>query len=177
MNDKHDVSKNIAISQTIRQPDIEPIRGGLYRLRENYVYETEIPRSLHSFLSATQIVKIDVPRGFEYDGASVPRIAWSISGLRPDGLIRAPALVHDWLYTKHEFKDITLLGYEKTACSRKEADDLFLQIMLEAGMKKYRAKIAYWAVRWFGAMAWKKGPQEEGRIISQGEGEDPRGEK
>jgi hypothetical protein len=130
----------------IYQPDIEPIKGGRYRLRENFVYKCEI---------APRIVRIFINKGFEYDGASVPRMAWSLSGLRPDGLIRAAALVHDWLYTNHYSEYQTTRGFNKIGCCRKEADDIFLKIMLEAGMKKYRAKTAYWAVRMFGRAAWK----------------------
>jgi hypothetical protein len=64
----------------IYQPDIEPIQGGKYKLREDYSYETEI--------TPGRFVKISINKGFEYDGASVPRITWSLSGLRPDGLLR-----------------------------------------------------------------------------------------
>ena len=42
--------------------------------------------------------RISIKKGFTHDGASVPRLLWSITGIRPDGPIRAGALVHDWIY-------------------------------------------------------------------------------
>ena len=35
--------------------------------------------------------RILIPKGFVYDGASVPRLVWTLSGILPDGLIRAAA--------------------------------------------------------------------------------------
>lgn len=42
--------------------------------------------------------RITIPAGFKYDGASVPRVFWSVTGFLPDGLGRAAALVHDFIY-------------------------------------------------------------------------------
>ena len=41
-------------------------------------------------------VKIVIPKGFVFDGASVPRPLWAI--LHPSGLLLIPALVHDFAY-------------------------------------------------------------------------------
>src|SRR5690606_37335397 len=48
--------------------------------------------------SAAYLHRITVPAGFEHDGASVPRLLWTLSGAAPDGLHRAAALVHDFNY-------------------------------------------------------------------------------
>lgn len=40
---------------------------------------------------------IKVPAGYETDGASIPRWAWSIVGTPGDSQFRIPSLVHDWL--------------------------------------------------------------------------------
>ena len=41
-------------------------------------------------------VKIVIPKGFVFDGASIPRPFWAI--LHPSGLLLIPALVHDFAY-------------------------------------------------------------------------------
>ena len=40
--------------------------------------------------------KIVVPKGFEFDGASVPRLFWII--MSPVGLLFIPGLIHDYAY-------------------------------------------------------------------------------
>lgn len=117
------------------QPDIRPMpenNGNTYKLRETYIYETEKDY-------------IYVPKNFEHDGASVPRLAWSLSGLSPDGLHRAAALVHDWLY-------VCKGRQQNKTYERYEADKIFYEIMIKSGCNKFRAKIAYFAVR---AGGWK----------------------
>jgi hypothetical protein len=88
-------------------------------------------------------IRITVPEGFISDGASVPRFAWTISGIRPVGLISAAALVHDWLYVKGGVAGPFRL-------TKKEADYLFYTMCKKAGMNKFKCKMAYWAVRMFG---------------------------
>lgn len=106
--------------------------------------------------------RIYVPKGFEYDGASVPRLAWTLSGLTPDGLIRAAALIHDWIY-EHKGKLPKGSWQVKdgkwrdvgTVWKRKHADKIFKTIMLESGVSRYRANVAYAAVRLGGWIAWR----------------------
>lgn len=99
-----------------------------------------------------------VPEGFVYDGASVPRILWSISGLTKDGLLRGAALVHDFVY-HHKGKlpkGSLFVDTEKgfvaipTHISKKQADKTFKQMMRIAGVGKFKSHIAYLAVRLFG---------------------------
>ncbi|WP_415896395.1 DUF1353 domain-containing protein [Neptuniibacter sp. QD72_48] len=40
--------------------------------------------------------KIVIPKGFEFDGASIPRPLWAI--LSPTGLLFLPGLIHDYAY-------------------------------------------------------------------------------
>jgi len=96
--------------------------------------------------------QIIVPLGFQWDGASVPRFLWSLSGIRPDGLVRAAALVHDYLYRKPKSGNV---GGSYKIFTRKEADVLFRDMIREAGGSWWTASKAYWAVRAFGWMAWK----------------------
>lgn len=114
----------------------QPVYGvnsdGLYVLWKDYTYRW----------NGHDIV---VRKGFVCDGASAP----VRSSVRKDGRIRAAALVHDYLYRN--------LGRATDALSfsRKGADKLFRKIMLEAGMSRWKAGKAYWAVRWFGGWAWR----------------------
>lgn len=89
----------------------------------------------------------EVPDGMIVDGASVPRFAWWF--LPPDGLHRAAALPHDDGYKR---KGIMLSG--RTVC-RQCLDKMFYERMVEAGVNKFRAKVAYRMVRTFGNRAWE----------------------
>lgn len=151
------------------QPDILPVAEGLYFLDEEYTYRWE-SRGIE--------YRIVVPRGFIHNGASVPRLVWTISGILPDGLIRAAALIHDWIYRcrgrlpwpTYQYKSPNALktnpfgriDEETMWCdihgvwTRKNADRLFARIMREAGMSKRRRRAAYLAVRMFGWVAWRR---------------------
>ncbi|MFY0658122.1 MAG: DUF1353 domain-containing protein [Neptunomonas phycophila] len=74
----------------LKQPLMVPIGPIKYKLVEEYTYYWEDEQGV--------INRITVPEGIETDGATVPRVVWTLSGIRPDGLIRAAALVHDWIY-------------------------------------------------------------------------------
>jgi len=41
-------------------------------------------------------LEILIPKGFIYDGASVPRVLWPL--LQPDGILLIPAIIHDFGY-------------------------------------------------------------------------------
>lgn len=86
-----------------------------------------------------------VPVGLVVDGASVPRAVWSF--MPPDGLHRAGAFAHDWTYINRGHIDGVTLTREQT-------DQLFYNLMVEAGVSPSRAGIAYRAVRLAGWRAW-----------------------
>jgi hypothetical protein len=82
-----------------------------------------------------------VPVGYRCDMASIPRILWPL--IAPFELsINAP-LLHDWLY---ENDGRYVLG----RFTRGEVDKLFLKIMEEEGVPRWRRVLSYWAVRAFG---------------------------
>lgn len=122
----------------LTQPDIRPVAWRLYRLHEAWSVEWRGTR-------------IEVPEGFEHDGASVPRLTWTLSGLTPDGLLRAAALAHDWLYRHGGAPP----GLER-ALSRSEADAMFYDLMVEAGVPRWRAYVAWSAVRSGGWWSWRR---------------------
>jgi len=85
-----------------------------------------------------------IPTGFFTDGASTPRILWSICPPM-DGDSAEPAVLHDWLYSK--------------SCplvfTRKEADDIFLEAMRCAGVLWARRTAIYSGVRIGGSSSFR----------------------
>jgi len=75
---------------------------------------------------------ITVPKGKVTDLASTPRILWII--LPPFGRYTKAAVVHDYL------------------CGTQHPDrhEIFYELMLFYGTYKWKAKIMYKAVKWFG---------------------------
>lgn len=127
----------------IPQPDIRPIAGGKYRLNRNYALKYK-----------GVLFKIEV--GFIHDGASVPRLAWTLSGLRPDGLLRAAALIHDVLY--RYLGDLPFGWVRPTSrmFTRKQSDLALYDIMRMAGLGRLKAGAAYYAVRAGGWVSWRR---------------------
>lgn len=138
----------------LRQPAITPIPDNLYRLDDHYVYEWTL-----AGIRRRMIVK----KGFIFDGASVPRLAWTISGIVPDGLHRAGVLLHDWIYRdKGHLPSDSYFHYVEpdgwmpllAQWSRKDADRMLGRLMKEAGVSRSRRFIIYWGARLFGWIYW-----------------------
>lgn len=143
----------------MKQPHIIPISDTVYQLNEDYEYV---------WITNNVVNKIKVPKGFRYDGATVPRILWSITGILPDGPHRAGTLLHDWIYKfegnlpegSHTF--ISYNEYNLTPnfhkvigkWSRKDADKLARKMWVEAGVKS--SNLMYLFVRIFGFFFWKQ---------------------
>lgn len=88
---------------------------------------------------------ITVPAGFATDFASVPGVVL-LPGIVPRiGKIRWGAVVHDYIYR----------GNTPGRFTRKEADEILLDLALSAGMTPTRAKAAYIGVRMGGWAAWE----------------------
>lgn len=81
-----------------------------------------------------------VPAGFITDFASVPRIFWSRYAAW-DIHYGPPAILHDFLY-------------QGQVVPRKEADEMFLELMRLAGVSLWTRYRFYFAVRMFGAWAY-----------------------
>lgn len=86
-----------------------------------------------------------VPKGFEFDGASVPRI-FRISvcaSLDPEAVHGSCA--HDWIYRT-----------QPEGWTRAIADLMFLCFLIEDGLPVHRALKAYCGVRIGGWIAWRE---------------------
>ena len=86
-----------------------------------------------------------VPRGFESDGASVPRFFWRFIFPPLDPSAVRAGVVHDFLYRE-----------QPPGWTRKDADLMFLCFLIEDGLAPSRAMRAYLGVRLFGGIAWRK---------------------
>jgi hypothetical protein len=86
---------------------------------------------------------IIVHTGFDFDGASIPRLLWSIAGCPMGGLYSAPACIHDALYASKIF-------------DKKTCDKIFHEAMLVAGVNRQLAKEMYLAVRAFGSSTYEE---------------------
>jgi hypothetical protein len=90
---------------------------------------------------------ITVPVGFLTDGASIPRIFWSIIG--PHGNYYRAAVIHDFLYNPSSKRHYS-------AVTRAMADSIFLQAMEDCGVGWITRHTIYRAVRAFGWRSFRK---------------------
>ena len=86
-----------------------------------------------------------IPRGFESDGASVPRFFWRLVCPPVDPHAVRAGVAHDWIYRA-----------QPAGWTRKEADKMFLCFLIEDGLSPFRARLAYWGVRLGGWAAWNE---------------------
>lgn len=97
--------------------------------------------------------QITVPNLFRFDLASVPRLFWRI--IAPFELSMTAPLIHDLLYRYRGKLPSGFIDPPKTY-SRLETDQLFRAIMDQEGISAWRRVLAYYSVRWFGWLAWRK---------------------
>jgi len=152
---------------TLTQPDARPIKltkkerkkHGIkwgrtaYVLNNDWCYKWEIEG---------RIRRINMPKGFIYDLASVPR-AGALIGIHPDGLHRAAATIHDWIYehegelpkgSYQEFIDGEWVDLDDVWI-RENADRIFCRIMKESGVGRKRRWIMFKVVHRLGWIAWR----------------------
>lgn len=102
----------------VLQPKISPLFGSTtkYILIEDYTFKN-----------------ITVPRGFIFDGATIPKLFWKVHGhpFRPNFV--AAALIHDYGLYHKDFK-------------RKEVNSLFYELLKLNNVPRWKAKQMYWAV-------------------------------
>lgn len=87
----------------------------------------------------------EAPEGYSWDGASIPRWAWSIMGHPLEGDLRFASLVHDWL-----------CEHSETAGDRMFADAVFFKLLEEAGLSRWRRMCLWAAVRFYAVAIWRR---------------------
>jgi len=142
----------------IPQPHISPHPEviGDYLLDEEFIYD---------WLKDGLRYRLVIPKGFDFDLASVPRVLWTPTGITPDRLRWTAPLIHDFLYEhkgdlprgSYQKWDRELNGFvdDKSIWTRKNADRMFCRLMREDGISWRKRRMAYRAVRMGGWYAWK----------------------
>jgi len=100
-----------------------------------------------SFRYRSSIGIITIPKWFFTDGASVPKIFWSV--FSSWGSYFSAALVHDYLYSKDSNEDFPV-------GDRAVADKIFKEAMFNAGVGWVTRETVYRAVRLGGWASYKK---------------------
>lgn len=107
---------------------LERINSDTYVLRDELTFENSK-------------YKVTIKPGLLTDGASIPKVFWSIIGCPLNGRYVGSALIHDGLYASHTL-------------SKEESDLLFLDMMKHNKVSLWRRKLMYWAVKFGGGSAY-----------------------
>ena len=102
------------------------------------------------FLFKLDEVQYVIPKGFQFDGASIPKFlhTW----LSPTGVLLMGGLVHDYAYKYATLKKKGKGTWGKM--NQKQADIMFRDINIEQNGFHFLNYLAYWALRVGGFMAW-----------------------
>ena len=97
-----------------------------------------------------------IPRGFVFDGASIPRLFWWF--LSPVGILLIPGLIHDWCY---RFDCLLMFQQGRTYtvhvfAGKSYWDYLFRETTKEVNQVVVLQWIVWLAVKLGGSSAWKK---------------------
>lgn len=129
----------------IRVKKGEPIT---YRTLNTHYYHGQEPCDYRDF-SDMQAFSVEIPRGSDSDGASVPhRLLWAALTAVGFGKVRAlpAALLHDHIYRRLDEK----------VFSRRDADAVWRQIGRDCGLGLWGSWIAWTLVRLCGRWSWCK---------------------
>lgn len=88
-----------------------------------------------AILALTRHGAVKIAKGFKWDGMSWLRMIWGRQGW--------PSAWHDWPYR-----------IQPEGWTQKMADEVFLDLMIEANVPEWRAKVRYRGLRLFGWYAW-----------------------
>lgn len=91
-------------------------------------------------------VTYQLPKGFETDGASIPRFLWRVCGTPLESPRIFAALLHDYLYSGNV-----------PGVTRAEADAVYRDMLTTLGVSKFKANVEYYALRLFGGSHWIDG--------------------
>jgi hypothetical protein len=137
-------------------PNMRPIRiptdgRGFWKAIWCWFWEVrnwEVAEDFHFEVNGEEYV---IPKGFVFDGASVPKFL--ASWLSPVGILLMGGLVHDYAY---KYTVLLKKGKKKTSApmTQKEADKLFRDINIEQNGIHVLNYAAYYALRLGGFVAW-----------------------
>ncbi len=127
---------------------IEPRR---WRVMEDWCYPFEKKNG--------KIIKLVIPKGFEFDGASIPRVLWFF--LHPTGLLLIPGLIHDYGYKYDQLWKLNangdIVAFPKPPKNgRLYWDSLFRKIGMQVNGVWLPNILAWLAVVFCGRSTWRK---------------------
>ena len=99
-------------------------------------------------LNGTEYV---IPKGFTFDGASIPKFLRTF--FSPVGVLLMGGLVHDYMYKYAACKPADKKG-QLLLVDQKRADEIFRYINIEVNGFYYMNYLAYWSLRLGGFVAW-----------------------
>lgn len=102
--------------------------------------------NVYTLLEPLHYMNLEIPVGFESDGASVPRFFWRLVFPPGDPKALHAAIIHDYIYRTHP-----------TGWTKENADKIFRHLLISGGVEEWRANLAYTGVRLFGASSWHQG--------------------
>jgi hypothetical protein len=129
--------------RALPQPEISWVGGRNFLLDREYRY-----------FDARSGTSITVKAGFVFDLSSVPRALWFL--IAPFELSIVAPLLHDLMY-RYGGEPPCAVARVTPRClySRRATDRLFVTAMTQERVRAWRRVAAYWAVRIFGALAWR----------------------
>ena len=87
--------------------------------------------------------RVTIKKGFDFDGASIPKWLWSIYGSPLNGNYVVASLIHDGLYASQKV-------------SKSVSDKIFLDVMKQSNVGYIKRRSMYLAVKMFGGKDWKE---------------------
>ncbi len=102
--------------------------------------------------------RIILPKGFRFDGASIPRPLWAF--LNPSGLLLVPGLIHDYGYRYKQLWKIDKARNTVSPYKEGQKKTAWDQLLLDVGKQVNGTRIinlaAFLAVYLLGYFAWRK---------------------
>lgn len=124
--------------------DVEPV----YHKANNYGH-VQLDKDWYFHIDGRMVW---IPAGYVCDGASIPRLFWSIVGSPFDPINVVGAWAHDYIYLTH-------------LTDRNTADEVAFQIWRQAGMTLRKARVMWFAVNKFAGFAWKNNESDKKSLI------------
>ena len=97
--------------------------------------------------------RVTIKKGFDFDGASIPKWLWSIYGSPLNGNYVVASLIHDGLYASQKV-------------SKSVSDKIFLDIMKQSSVGYIKRTSMYLAVRVLGGKDWKEASKYKDEYIN-----------
>jgi hypothetical protein len=118
---------------------LEEMKNGYWKLQDNFSYENDS-------------IQVTIKSNFITDGASIPKMFWSIVGNPLENYLLKPAIIHDGLYT--------IMQLPRAKC-----DKLLKEMLLFNDTYKLKANLIYYTVRLFGGSHWKKDTTDKMKFV------------